>query len=439
WKDCRSDFRKQWLGFIVVVVEKISYIAIAFSIGRPFELEKDLLPIMHRNLRIVSSGVKSSSQWLPVRESATRIPKPLVVRFSTKLGQRLDLVKLKPTFSLSTKAFPPRTPENTPHAYVVSTSANPDPTINPTFVEANYEVLEYLLRERKRQMRNEDLRTELKYFSEEYDEEREIEPRPARAKETTLVLRAGSQRVRRQRERVVEFEDAPNMDESMAPTSNHDPAHKGLMYPLAAPSNNYPFYTQLIYSLPNAPAYPNHGPTGLFIDSTGCITPFVCWIEDYPFPNRLKMLSHVGFYDGKGDPDNYLHLFKGSILNYEDLKVKFRSHFSQQKKFTKTHLAVHNIKHRAGESTRAFVTRYMDDTLEILGLRKEQRISGFVHGLKTRSLVEFLSMDLPITYKGLMEKTYTWIEAKEVATNGAPNDHRESFNIFKKKLFWGQQ
>ncbi|GJZ82211.1 hypothetical protein Tco_0647384 [Tanacetum coccineum] len=34
----------------------------------------------------------------------------------------------------------------------------------------------------------------------------------------------------------------------------------------------------------------------------------------------------------------------GSILNYEDLKAKFRSHFSQQKKFTKTHLAVYNIK-----------------------------------------------------------------------------------------------
>ncbi|GJX13424.1 putative reverse transcriptase domain-containing protein [Tanacetum coccineum] len=73
----------------------------------------------------------------------------------------------------------------------------------------------------------------------------------------------------------------------------------------------------------------------------------------------------------------------GSILNYEDLKAKFRSHFSQQKKFTKTHLAVHNIKQREGESTKAFITRYTDDTLQ-----------------------------------GLMEKTYTWIEAREVATNG---------------------
>ncbi|GJX84271.1 hypothetical protein Tco_0335045 [Tanacetum coccineum] len=39
--------------------------------------------------------------------------------------------------------------------------------------------------------------------------------------------------------------------------------------------------------------------------------------------------------------------------------------------------------------------------------------------------------DLPSTYKGLMEKTYTWIEAREVATNGAPSDRRENFERSK--------
>ncbi|GJY73716.1 reverse transcriptase domain-containing protein [Tanacetum coccineum] len=219
-----------------------------------------------------------------------------------------------------------------------------------------------------------------------------------------------------------------------------------------------------MYAPPNMPAYPN--PAGPFADSAGSVTPFVRWIENYPLPDGLKMPSHIGSYDGKGDPYNFLHLFKGairmqkwlmpvachmftytlkdfariwwnsqktgSILNYEDLKAKFRSHFSQQKKFTKTHLAVHNIKQREGESTRAFITRYTDDTLQILGLHEEQRISGFVHGLRTRSLVEHLSMNLPSTYKGLMEKTYTWVEAREVATNGASNDRRDSFERSKK-------
>ncbi|GKE92514.1 hypothetical protein Tco_1573609, partial [Tanacetum coccineum] len=66
------------------------------------------------------------------------------------------------------------------------------------------------------------------------------------------------------------------------------------------------------------------------------------------------------------------------------------------------------------------------------GIHEEQRIFGFVHGLRTRSLVEHLSIDLASTYKGLMEKTYTWIEAREVATNGTLNDRRENFKRSRK-------
>ncbi|GKC31153.1 reverse transcriptase domain-containing protein [Tanacetum coccineum] len=236
------------------------------------------------------------------------------------------------------------------------------------------------------------------------------------------------------------------------------------MYPAVTPLSNYSFYMQPMYAPPNMPVYPN--PAGSFADSIGSVTPFVRWIEDYPLPNGLKMPSHIGSNDGKRDPDNFLHLFEGairmqkwlmlvachmftytlkdfariwwnsqktsSILNYGDLKAKFRSYFSQQKKFTKTHLAVHNIKQREGESTRAFVTRCTNDTLQILGLHEKQRISGFVHGLRTRSLVEHLSTYLPSTYKGLMEKIYTWIEAREVTTNGSPNDRRENFERSRK-------
>nr|GEU35727.1 reverse transcriptase domain-containing protein [Tanacetum cinerariifolium] len=80
---------------------------------------------------------------------------------------------------------------------------------------------------------------------------------------------------------------------------------------------------------------------------------------------------------------------------------------------------------------------YLEETFKLhfpcsWRFHEEQCISGFVYGLRTKSLVEFLSTNLPTTYKGLMEKTYTWIEAREVATNGTPNDHRESIDRFKK-------
>nr|GEX15819.1 hypothetical protein [Tanacetum cinerariifolium] len=245
---------------------------------------------------------------------------------------------------VTTTVFAATTLENTPFAYHASTSNNPNHTISPAFVEAKYEIIKSLLRERRRQIRNEDLRTELEYFSEDYDEEREMEPMPEPRREATPTLRLRSTVVYRQRERVVEFEDAPNRKGNRRGRNVEDSAR-------------------------------------------------IWW-------NSQKT---------------------NNILNYEDLKAKFRSHFSHQKKFTKTHLAVHNVKQREGESTRAFITRYTDDTLQILGLHKEQRISGFVHGLRTRSLVKHLSTDLPSTYKGLMEKTYTWVEAREVATNARVN------------------
>ncbi|GJZ99830.1 hypothetical protein Tco_0672381 [Tanacetum coccineum] len=67
---------------------------------------------------------------------------------------------------------------------------------------------------RRRHARNKDVRTELDYYSEEYNEEREMEPRPVRVREATHVLRTRSPRARRHRGRVVEFEEAPNRDGS---------------------------------------------------------------------------------------------------------------------------------------------------------------------------------------------------------------------------------
>ncbi|GKF41442.1 hypothetical protein Tco_0124784 [Tanacetum coccineum] len=82
-------------------------------------------------------------------------------------------------------------------AYRASTSANPNPVISLDFVKANYEALDSLLRDRRRQMRNNDLRTELEYFSEDYNEEREMEPRPEPTRAATPPLRVASPKIHR--------------------------------------------------------------------------------------------------------------------------------------------------------------------------------------------------------------------------------------------------
>nr|GEX71112.1 retrovirus-related Pol polyprotein from transposon TNT 1-94 [Tanacetum cinerariifolium] len=153
-----------------------------------------------------------------------------------------------------------------------------------------------------------------------------------------------------------------------------------------------------MYAPPNMLMYPN--PTGSFTDSTGSVTPFVRWIEDYPLPNGLKIPSRIGSYDGKRDPDNFLHLFEGAIRMQKWL-MPIACHM-----FTYTH--------------KDFARIWWN------GQKIELRISGFVHGLRTRILVEHLFTNLLTTYKGLMEKTYTWMEGREVATNGTPNDRREN-------------
>ncbi|GKC13016.1 reverse transcriptase domain-containing protein [Tanacetum coccineum] len=307
------------------------------------------------------------------------------------------------------------TPENTPLAYCASTSTNRNPMISPAFVEANYETLESLLRDRRRQMRNNDLWTELEYVSEDYDEEREMEPRPKPVRAVNPPLQAASLRVRRRRERGV----GPSEEASRGNGSQNVNLPPLLAAHIGRSENRQPLQSFLTSAYEGQALLNNVG---------GNLPPN----EDYPLLDGLKMPSYIGSYDGKGDPDNFLHLFEGairmqkwlmpvachmftytlkdstriwwnsqkagSILDYEDLKAKFRSHFSQLKKFTKTNLAVHNIKqrenestqafithnikHRENESTRAFITRYTDDTLQILGLHEDQQISSFIHGLR---------------------------------------------------------
>ncbi|GJW15374.1 hypothetical protein Tco_0019507, partial [Tanacetum coccineum] len=113
-----------------------------------------------------------------------------------------------------TAMFSTATPENTPMAYRASTLANPNPVISLAFVKANYEALKSLLRDRRRQMRNNDIRTELEYFSEDYDVEQEMEPRLKPTRAATPPLRVASPKIHRRGERTVGFEGAQSGGES---------------------------------------------------------------------------------------------------------------------------------------------------------------------------------------------------------------------------------
>ncbi|GJV59986.1 hypothetical protein Tco_1466086 [Tanacetum coccineum] len=215
---------------------------------------------------------------------------------------------------ITASTFTTRSPNNTPLANRASISAILNLLISLAFVEANYEVLGSLLRDRRRHVCNEDVRTELDYYSEEYDEEREMEPRPTRA-------------LNRDESRVERESDGRRLSEQRVEDGR---SHEGNLPQLLA-------------------AYLGRNENGQPLQST------------------------LTFGYGGNQPS--ITLGGNSISNGLE---KFQSHFSEQEKFTKTHLAMHNIKQ-------------MDE--KALGL----------------SLL-----------------------AKEVATNGDPNDHKEGFDKFSK-------
>ncbi|GJY36814.1 hypothetical protein Tco_0422192 [Tanacetum coccineum] len=98
---------------------------------------------------------------------------------------------------VTTTVFAATTPGNTLFAYRASNSTDLVPMISSAFVEANYEILESLLRDIRRQIRNKYLQTKLEYFNEDNVEELKMEPRLEQTREVTPPLRPRSPRVRR--------------------------------------------------------------------------------------------------------------------------------------------------------------------------------------------------------------------------------------------------
>ncbi|XP_071736652.1 uncharacterized protein [Rutidosis leptorrhynchoides] len=144
------------------------------------------------------------------------------------------------------------------------------------------------------------------------------------------------------------------------------------------------------------------------MNASGCVdqswksqkTPFISSIQNHPLPIAIKIPSHLGYYEGKDDPDDFINIFEGaarmsrwdmavafhafsyvfksdtriwfdslakdSISSFEDPKRIFRSKFSQQKKHKKNHVAAHSIKQKDNEASRDFLSR-RENTSSILG------------------------------------------------------------------------
>ncbi|XP_022014299.1 uncharacterized protein LOC110913787 [Helianthus annuus] len=140
---------------------------------------------------------------------------------------------------------------------------------------------------------------------------------------------------------------------------------------------------------------------------------------------RAKLPSNVGKFNGLTDPDDHLRVFTsaglvggwtlplwchlfiqtltepariwfdnlptGQIESWKDLRQKFLTHFSQQRRSMRDTSDVMNIWRRDDESLEDFITRYNKEVLEIGGVHEQLIRAQFKYAVRCDDMVKVLS------------------------------------------------
>lgn len=103
------------------------------------------------------------------------------------------------------------------------------------------------------------------------------------------------------------------------------------------------------------------------------------------------------------------------IDGFQDLKQQFMAHFGQQRKCTRDPLELHYIMQSEGESLRDYMERYKQESITISDADERQRISGFIHGIRTRQLVKKLGARVPKSLQDAYERCEEYVRGEEAA------------------------
>ncbi|GJU23459.1 hypothetical protein Tco_1156801 [Tanacetum coccineum] len=354
--------------------------------------------------------------------------------------------------------------------------------VDKAFVLANYSRLEPLMRRRMRELRLQGVAIRLNYSSEYVDEERELEappgfqPRPFGMTEEPIIrnippLLASHLRETERRRRTLSPREAVGVDRmktnniyplnnvnppnNIYPSSNVYPPNNiyssSNVYPpnnIYPPNNVYPTNNNPpnnVYSLNNIyppnNVYPSNNiyPTNNVYPPNNIYPPNNVYLPNNIYPtnnfcplNGLRVSPYVGYYDGKGDPDDFIHAFEGATkiekwvmpVSCHIPKEDVPNPFKPTKKQTMKHLAVNGIKRKEGESVRAFITQYTNETTQISKLNENQRIASFVHGKKRLSKVDMSSSWTSTHEKAAKRKTMGRVR-KEEQRKMRHNDNRK--------------
>ncbi|XP_022031907.1 uncharacterized protein LOC110932967 [Helianthus annuus] len=186
-------------------------------------------------------------------------------------------------------------------------------------------------------------------------------------------------------------------------------------------------------------------------------------IAEAPIKEKPKMPQTVGKYDGLGDPDDHLNLFKsvgevacwpmplwckmfvqtlvgaarvwwdslpiGEIDSFEDLESKFILQFSQQRRHTKDRNELLHIRRRDNETVENFIVRINKESLAIPGVTNDLACGAFLQGVNDDELLRTLHRrdGVPPTIDEILRiaKVYV-IQEKAVAASHTANRKKEA-------------
>ncbi|XP_073152910.1 uncharacterized protein [Henckelia pumila] len=136
-------------------------------------------------------------------------------------------------------------------------------------------------------------------------------------------------------------------------------------------------------------------------------------------PNHFK-LTHIGEYDGKGDPEEHLARFKNAALlhKYSD-PIKYRVFLTTivgpaQQWFNLLRPGLFAIKKREHENLRAYIRRFSALALEVPMATTDLLINAFMQGLDTKDFLKSLIKRPPETYGELLARAEKYVNMEEI-------------------------
>ncbi|GJS99663.1 reverse transcriptase domain-containing protein [Tanacetum coccineum] len=125
-------------------------------------------------------------------------------------------------------------------------------------------------------------------------------------------------------------------------------------------------------------------------------------IRNFKSSRTTRMPNNVKTYDGTRDPEHHLKIFQVA---------------TQQKKYVKNPVEIHNIKQRDEETIEEFMERFKIKTERIKGAPECMRISGFIHEVNNPELTKCLNEHIPKTVEEMMTATTAFIRGETAAAS----------------------